>query len=276
MSIVVADSGATKIDWVWTDGHQKFYAETKGINPASQPNFAEQPLGIDEGFKSVEAVYFYGAGITNSTMVDSMSNYLRRNGFVGSIFMYSDVLGAARAIFQKDIGVICILGTGSVCAGYDGERIKTLKPSLGYIIGDEGSGSDLGKEVLRQYFYNEMPEVIQENFRSIYNLTKDQLIHSLYKDQGGAAFLASFANFLTEWKDHEWTENILTVLFDSFINRKLKEQIEHHNDKVGFVGSIAFIHKKILVKSLEKAGINNVEFLQRPLDNLLRYHLTYN
>lgn len=276
MPIIIADSGATKIDWVWSDGKSHEYAETKGINPSTQPRFEEESISIHQKFKAADMVHFYGAGITNAAMHETMKNYLRDNGFLGNIFMYSDVLGAARALFQKNEGVICILGTGSVCASYDGESITIPKPSLGYIIGDEGAGSEIGKEILRQYFYNEMPEDIRQCFMNAYQITREQLIRDLYKNQGGPAYLASFTSFLVDCKQHSWTKNVLTAAFNGFINRKLKQQIEHQSSKVGFVGSIAFIYQDILRSTLYKAGIFDVEFLRRPLDNLLHYHLTYN
>ena len=42
-------------------------------------------------------------------------------------------------------GIACILGTGSNTCLYDGEDVTDNVTNLGFMLGDEGSGSHLGK-----------------------------------------------------------------------------------------------------------------------------------
>ncbi len=60
--------------------------------------------------------------------------------------MDHDLTGAAVATSQGETGISCILGTGSNSCYFDGSAVHEEVPALGYILGDEGSGSFFGKK----------------------------------------------------------------------------------------------------------------------------------
>lgn len=61
------------------------------------------------------------------------------------------MLAAARASCGMEEGVVCILGTGANACHYDGENITERMISLGYALGDEGSGNYIGKLTLKAF-----------------------------------------------------------------------------------------------------------------------------
>ena len=67
--------------------------------------------------------------------------------------VYPDTLAACHALFGRNAGVACILGTGSNACVYDGEKITQSIVSLGFMLGDEGSGCHIGKRIVHDYFY---------------------------------------------------------------------------------------------------------------------------
>ena len=65
-----------------------------------------------------------------------------------------DLMGAAKALCGNEKGIACILGTGSNSCFYNGKKIVKNSPGLGYVLGDEGSGTYLGKKVIQYYLYD--------------------------------------------------------------------------------------------------------------------------
>ena len=70
-------------------------------------------------------------------------------GGVNNAEICSDSMGAARALWNEDEGAVGILGTGSAGFWYDGTSISSRIPSLGYQLGNEGSGFHLGKNLVK-------------------------------------------------------------------------------------------------------------------------------
>lgn len=275
MSILVIDSGSSKAEWLWSDGQNTESLTTDGINVATKLVHFEQFERLSDRMKDSDQVIFYGAGISDSVHAKKAIEILKTMGLKGYIHAESDLLGAARALFGREEGIACILGTGANSAYYNGEQLKYSRPALGFIIGDEGSGANIGKEILRQYFYHLMPQEIEESFFEQYQMTKQKLIQDLYTSHGGAKYLASFSLFLNHWRQHPWVFDVLSNEFSSFIHQKIQPLHKHNPCKVGFVGSIAFFNSDVLTQLLLKNGIACCEILKNPVNRLLDYHLKY-
>ena len=50
---------------------------------------------------------------------------------------------------------------------YDGEKIIDNVPSLGFILGDEGSGGYFGRKLLQAYYYREMPDDLKKSIEAL-------------------------------------------------------------------------------------------------------------
>ena len=274
--ILIADSGSTKTDWcVSEQGEQLQRITTGGLNPyfLSEDEIREEILTSllpELQTYKFDALYFYGAGCLPEkiTMMQSaLSNHLE----VKSIEVNSDMLAAARGLCGRNPGIVCILGTGSNSCYYDGEKIVSNVSSLGFILGDEGSGAVLGKLLVGDLLKNQLPAGLKEKFLQEFDLTPGMIIERIYRQPFPNRFLASFSPFLL--KNIEIPEIHVLILnsFKSFLNRNVK-QYDYQNYKVHFVGSIAYYYKKILEEAVLECGMQSGVIIQHPMEGLVKYH----
>lgn len=161
--IVVADSGSSKTDWVFIgeDGSQQSL-ESAGFNPVLH-SAAEISEELATRFRdlsfldNVEQVFFYGSGCWDQKRADVIIEGTRPFFPNAQLLVEHDLLGAARATCGQEPGIACILGTGSNSCLFDGAQITDNVTNLGYLMGDEGSGTHMGKMIIRAFFYRELP-----------------------------------------------------------------------------------------------------------------------
>lgn len=276
---LIADAGSTKIDWVLTDHSEGFLHRfsTKGINPAVA-SVDEVGLVLAEAgknlrlFGTISNVYYYGAGCATGEIRAKMKEQLKQSLNCGEAYVYSDLLGAARGLLGRKPGIACILGTGSNSCLYDGNTIIANTPSLGFILGDEGSGSALGKRLTADYLKRQMPEDLATRFETEYHLTTALAIQKVYKEQAPNRFLASFAPFLHKNLADNYVRNIIDEEFKRFITRNLLNYEGVTEIPVCFTGSIAYNFSEILRLSLRDCGLRAGEISMSPMTGLLKYH----
>ncbi len=272
--ILIADSGSTKTDWIsiLPDGQQIVF-QSKGINPATQKDINTLDMGdtLLEAISTAESIWFYGAGVANPVASERILTLLKSAGAKGNIHIDSDLTGAGRGICGIDNGIIGILGTGSNAGVYQSGMISYQKPSLGYILGDEGGAVHLGKVVLKSYFYGIMPDVDSKKFDEYYGLDKDTLLQNIYHKNMGSAYIASFATFLDE-VDDIWKDNVLEQVFLQYIHTRIIPLHKNHPLSVSLTGSVAYIYRDIIRRLMEKEGIETGQIVQKPIQGLIDYH----
>ncbi len=277
--MVIADSGSTKTAWrVVRDEQSIIPYSTTGFNPvtASTELIAkEMQLVFKETFflAKVTTVYYYGAGCWDNASCTIVEKALRRVFPNAVIAVTNDLIAAARATCGTRPGIVGILGTGSNSCLYDGEKIKDNVTSLGYIIGDEGSGTHLGKNLLKSYFYRELPPVLEKKLEAQYTISKKKLIERVYFKKGGNTYLAAFAKFIIQEKEHPFIKKIVEEALETFVKRHLLKYENTRNLPIHFVGSIAFFLKEILKEVLELNNLKIGNIIQQPIEGLIRYHL---
>jgi len=178
-------------------------------------------------------------------------------------------MGAVYAT-TKTPAVVCILGTGSNCCYFNGTSIHSKAPSLGFLVMDEGSGNYFGKELLKAYYYKQMPKKLRISFENQFDLKDKKVLKKLYQSKTPNKYLASFAIFLFENIAHSFMKKIVDDGMARFIeNHILQYSKELETVPLYFVGSIAFYAKEYIEKQLNKRGLNGASFVQRPIDNLI-------
>jgi len=152
MRRMVVDGGSTKCHWLaFGDGPDVLFA-SPGLNPLMLnfneivSRFLQAAEGREVGL--VDEIYYYGAGCIGGEVNSKVAKAISQVFGCQSVVVYSDILGAARATLGRSSGIACILGTGCNSCHYDGENIVSNIPPLGYILGDEGSGADIGKRIV--------------------------------------------------------------------------------------------------------------------------------
>jgi len=193
--ILIADSGSTKTDWSCIKSDNKVdQLTTIGLNP----NFTKEETifriieSLPYHSNAIKEIHFYGSGCGTKQNVQTLQDAFLYK-FPNAISEVStDLKGAARACLGNEKGIIAILGTGSNSGVYDGKTIIKSNPSLGHFMGDYGGGIDIGKQIIRDYFYHKMPVKIRAEIQ----LTRDQLIQKLYHTPGANTFIASHTGLI--------------------------------------------------------------------------------
>lgn len=278
--ILIADGGSTKADWIAIneDKKEEFRVRTLGLNPAV---VAEEELNnrIINMFQlihikdEVTEIHFYGAGCGTPKPVQILKDILQAIFVNAKIHIAEDMLAAVYAASGKEPSLVCILGTGSNSCYFDGENIEMKTPSLGYILMDEASGNYFGKLLLREYYYDKMPKAIAQKFEAEFNLETDHVKKNLYRMPNPNMYLASFAKFMFEFKEEKYIKRIIKRGFQEFFKYRILPFEKSSDTPLYFIGSIAFYFKDILEKVAKKYDLKVTDVIQRPIDNLLQYHI---
>jgi len=278
MKILVADSGATKTDWriINQDGAIE-QAKTIGFNPFySEIGYFQQDIEtqlyplLDK--YEVAEVHYYGAGCSNQKNQAIVAAMLKELFPKTQAHVTHDLLAAARALCGHEEGIACILGTGANSCHYDGKVIINNVPSLAYVLGDFGSGSTMGKELLSAYFHKEMPEELAAKFDARFQLNRDEMIERIYKKPMAAAYLASFSKFLFDNSTHPFINDLIKSQFQKFITHYVLPYQGAKNLKIHFTGSVAFYYNSMLRSVVEDMGLTVGIIVQAPIAGLTLYH----
>ena len=274
---LIADSGSTKCEWCLLSNGKKKIINTQGISPYFVKRedivaILENELIPELKNVEVEELYFYGTGLTNPANEKVVRLALKQVFSGVEIMLEDDLLGAARALCGREKGIACILGTGANSCYYNGKKIVKNSPGLGYILGDEGSGSYLGKKVIQYYLYNTFDEELMYRFNKQYNVTKDEILNSVYKKPLANRYLASYAYFLAENRGHYMIENIIEDGLNDFFFNHLYKYEETWKIPINFTGSIAFGFKDILQELCHTYELELGTIMQSPMDGLIEYH----
>jgi glucosamine kinase len=277
--LIIVDSGSTKADWliVQSDG-QRQLVTTMGFNPFFVDEDRVESELKKDFIKQVEVgkagkVYFYGAGCSDKMRCDIIKRGLERI-FVNAatIEVEHDLLASARACCGMSPGVACIIGTGSNTCLYDGKDVIDNVTNMGFLLGDEGSGSHLGKSLLRAYFYREMPDDIEAAFEKEYGSDKRAILNRIYGDAPNV-YLAAFATFFSAHGDHFFIQNLASGAFDELIVRHVLKYKGARELPISFVGSVAYHFREILRMCLDRHDLTMGVVIKKPIDALVDFHL---
>jgi glucosamine kinase len=274
---LIADSGSTKTAWkVVEDSGLTRDIMTLGMNPffrttAEIKEELEQVL-LPETGSAIKRIWFYGTGVVNKEKGEVVRQALLQLYPQAEIDIQSDLLGACRALFGDGKGIVCILGTGSNACLFDGEKIVSNIPPLGFILGDEGSGAVMGKHLVGDYFKEVMPEELRKLFQERFQISKDEVLNHIYREARPNHYLAGFTPFLSENIENAYCQEFVTRNFTTFFERNVMNIPNYHDYTIGFVGSVAWHFSEILKNVLESFGICNAVILKEPIDGLVKYH----
>lgn len=274
---LIADSGSTKTSWCLTADSEKraMTCRTQGINPFYQNGRAILALLRKEypgDFPLPEHVFFYGAGCGDEKSKSIVQRALQRFFRSASIRVDSDLMAAARSLCQTGEGMVCILGTGSNSCYYDGRTIARHVPSLGYILGDEGSGADIGRRLVSDVLKNQLPHEIIRAFFEACPMTPAQIQEKVYKNPFPNRFLAQFSHFAADHLESPEIYSLVRSGFVRFFSRNLSQYEEARRLPVHFTGSIAAVFAEILKEAAVECGFEVGRINVDPMEGLIRYH----
>lgn len=275
-TVLIADSGATKTDWcLLENGIVSYRFQTRGISPVYQ---TEEEISVEIAGNvlpqlkgnAIGSVRFYGSGCIPEK-IPAVKNAIWRSFPGKDIGVFSDLVAAAHALCGHEAGIACILGTGSNSCQWDGEKIQKQISPLGFILGDEGSGASLGKLLVSDALKNQLAAGLKEKFLAQFNLTPGEIIDRVYRQPFPSRFLASLSPFLLENIGDASIRRIVEKSFDDFFERNVM-QYRYRENKVHFVGSIAWHYADVLTSAALGKGIKTGKIVRSPMDGLIEYY----
>ena len=270
---LIIDAGSTKMEWILMEGNEvKSRFTTEGFNP----NYSDRQCLVETCHgvslpNEIHSIHYYGTGCGNPQNCQMIKEVFQNRFPDAEIHVTHDLMAACHALLGHEKGIACILGTGSNACVYDGENIVERAVSLGYLVGDEGSGMHVGKEVVRAYFYGFMPGELRQKFEAEYHLDLKDFVQWLYHDDQPSRYLASFAKFAGENQHHPFVRDLVKGCFEAFLKAFVFRFDDCKTMKIGFVGSVAFHFKDILQECLTDQGLTMGEVMASPADGLVRY-----
>lgn len=275
---LVAESGSTKTDWMWTGSVQKAGFQTSGYNPYVQGmenliSCLESELIPALQGEIPEKIWFYGSGFSHPDFNLQLEKWFQEKTGARFCSVEHDMLGAARAACMDQPGIVAILGTGSNTCRYDGSQIVEYKGGHGYLFGDEGSGADLGKRLVKGVLDAEFPEVVSQKILQHTNCTSPvQLRNSIHGRPRPNVALAALAPLVLQLSAIPEIEKLIEDSFSSFLKKTLLRYPEIQVLPLYFTGSIALHFRPWLEKVMERYPLKSSGYISRPVEKLVLYH----
>lgn len=278
--ILIADSGSTKTSWCYLQpGKEHIYFNTEGFNPyyVDSKYIADaitNHLPVDINVAQVAAIYFYGAGCSTDKIpvVEQALQSVFKHA--ENISVQSDLLAAARSVLGNQAGFVAILGTGTNSCLFDGEKMVYQVDSLGFVLGDEGSGAYLGKQLLIAYCRALLPKDLQELFWDTFKITPDEVINQIYTKPLPNRFSASFSRFVGEHIAHPYIIDLVKNAFRALFTNIICHYPDYKKYSFNCVGSVAHNYLPFLIEVAAEFNMSVGNVIRNPIDGLIKYHET--
>ena len=275
--VIIIESGSTKADWLIIQGEKRYYHNTIGFNPFfhSTETVAEtlkKDQTLQDLFDLEGEIHFYGAGCSSKELNQTIEKGFKTVFINATVSVDHDLLAAGLSLYRGKNVIACILGTGSNSLLFDGKNLHEEVPALGYILGDEGSGSFFGKQILSDFLYSRLPQQIESDLRQL-GLSKDEIFRKVYMEPNANVFLASISPILIQNKELEYCQNLIRKGFDLFLDRHVLCFKDCFTTEVSFVGSIAALLESELEAVCLEKGLTVGQIIRKPIDSLANYHL---
>lgn len=276
--ILIAESGSTKCNWVLCheDSSVLDRFETIGFNPyfitSQLLNDSLESSGLSDFRFEIVQVFFYGSGCSNNEKKKFIQENLSNFFLNAAVNVKNDLDAACFSLFSGVLNITCILGTGSNSCLFNGKDIIDRSPSLGFIVGDEASGSYFGKKILNLYYNNKLGNELSLLLKNKFETDIDIVKNKIYNNDRSNSFLASYFPFIIENKKYDLIHKLIYFSLNEFFDLHVKCFENYKDVEVNFVGSVAFYLSAEIRSIAENNNITIGRIIQRPIDNLLNYH----
>lgn len=249
-----------------------------GFNPVSGDGagFAE---AMSDLFRDVcpdaldaDVATIYGAGCGSEDRQDRMAATLRGVWPDASIQVGSDILGAALGLCGSSPGLVLILGTGMNAGYYDGVRLHQPMPSLGYLLGDEASGADIGRQLLQDVYYQRIPEATRRRILGEEVPPLQNVLARIHQAAHPARELASFTALLAPHLDEAYVRDLIQGRFHALAELLVRFFDPDQRVNVHATGSVAHGFRELLTETLLDRGMTLTVVEPDPLPGLVLHH----
>lgn len=280
--IAIADGGSTKCDWmiIGENGEEILRTVTSGFNPNiidadSIVLELEKNADLSKLKFKITKLFFYGSGCGIEKNCTIVSTQFQKFFQKAKIVVKEDMTAAAYAAYNGKPAIVCILGTGSNSCYFDGKTVRRDLPSLGFLIGDEGSGSAIGKLLLRRYFMKKLPTDLHQEFVATYYLSIEEALKNMYHNPRANAYLGEFNKFVAERKNHPYFQNMIFDEMKNFLDYQVLPYPEAKDAEINFIGYVAYIYEDFLRAAAAELNLNIGTIVKKPIESLVEYHKKY-
>ena len=278
---LIVESGSTNSDWfLFSPENKQDVYSSMGFNPyfhssAVIENELRRHAELMSHAEKIQQIYFYGAGCSSSEMNDIVKLGLSNVFTNAHIHIDHDLIACAYATYSGNPSICCIIGTGSNSCYFDGETVSEVVPALGYILGDEGSGTYFGKKLLSAFLYHQLPKHVEEDFVKEYAIDKNDIVNKVYRNENANVYIASFMPFIAKHKDELFFQKMIEDGLRHFIEVHVCCYPNYKDVEINFVGSIASVFRNALDRAANSLGARIGRVVQKPVEGLVSYHLDY-
>ena len=275
--IIICESGATKADWrVIESGKEVCRILASGTNVSTMEMSVVQSIirkaatHLPPG--SYDAVHFYTAGVITPAIKTELETTLKECFDCICVEVQTDLVASARAACGHAPGIAVIMGTGSNSCQWDGEKIVKHVKSGGFILGDDGSASVLGKLFVCDYIKGFVPKEISVEYARQFPSEYMDIVTMVYNNPGSpSGWLGSLCPFILSHYGHPYIKNLVDNNFKAFVERSLR-QYDTDSYPVGIIGGFGNALQDIIKPIFEQYGINIRAFISAPIEELIKYH----
>lgn len=278
MSILIADSGATKCEWCLVSNSNKMQSIfSQGISPYFLNAVQVETILRNELLpslpkKPVDHIFYYGTGCLDPANALFIKKAIQKVFPGTKVQVTHDLMAAARALCGTEKGIACILGTGSNSCFFNGSKIVKNSPGLGYVLGDEGSGAYIGKKVIQYFLYNTFDEDLRYRFQQKYAADASELLENVYRKPLPNRYLSTFTLFVAENRGHYMIENIIEDCLNDFFFQHICKYGESWKYPIHFVGSVAEGFKDVIRDLCGTYEFELGHVFKNPMEGLVAYH----
>ncbi|MEX8546588.1 MAG: hypothetical protein V5804_03220 [Mucilaginibacter sp.] len=280
--VAVVYSGSNFANWKLAQKqHVVRSFKTNGISPFASDEksilfLLNKNIHLIHHAEEIKKIYFFGPGIASPKHKQIVYNAFSQFFKFGKVIVKDDIYAAALATCQDKPGIVCILGSGSNAAYFDGKKIKPNNFGLGYVLADEGSANWIGTKIVKAYLNQTLPEELEKKFTDKFDFDRKQILDKVYKQPQPAAFLSSFRGFAKDNMKEPYIAELVKTGFRKFLSLYTVPLLqENPGTPVYFVGTIAATYQEYLHQTASEQNIYIANIIKEPINNLLT-HLNKN
>ena len=273
---LLADAGATKTEWCLVSQQSApTHYYTAGINANALSDeeirrvLADLQLQLPVPAAQVDYLFFGGAGCGNPLNAERLHRLLTEIFPQARKEVFSDLMAACRATCGNKPGLVAIIGTGARSCLYNGKEIAAQAPSLGWLLGDEGSGVYLGKMLITAYLHGELSPAVTQALEERYTLTPAQTVRNIASNPHPNHFFATFPPFVEEFMSDESVKTLCLHAFREFFRRFVLCYADYQNYTLNFVGSVAFAFQDVIKTIAAEQKVATGIFLKAPMEAMI-------
>ena len=218
------------------------------------------------------AVHIYGAGCGSKERQERMANAIRSVWPSAAVQVSSDLTGAGLGLCGEQVGLVLILGTGMNVGHFDGSRLHCPMPSLGYLLGDEGSGADIGRNLLQDAFYGRIPPSLHEALFGPDGPQLSTVLEQVHRAAHPARELAAYTALLAGHIEAPYVRELLLGRFHTLAELVTRYFSPEERRSVFATGSVAYGFRDLLSECLLDRGMTITAVEPDPLPGLVRHH----